>query len=522
MEDDDSRKRNTDCVYFLASPLTCKKGIECEYRHSEMARLNPRDCWYWLAGNCLNPACGFRHPPLDKDAEAPPSLPHDSSVASKTHVPCYFYFNGFCSRGERCLFSHGPHGNAASAIYVKKSPAIKDEVPLNDTRSAGNGTLSAPEAAHVNPSQVIPKAVPDAYLQPKEHSPENVVQQDQSAQVSVSHCEDAAVLKSPSLLQVEGFTQRRSHSHGCIDQISEEPLEDRWESSPGFDVLVDDKSGNSVYEEDQEYLLGIDNEQRQLNNHFLQYDFEDSVEYEPLNPAMEFQYEGRTYDSFNCLDDELIFNDVGTDAGCLNDGMLDSILSHKRKILSADLGMNDQRRVDLRDHLRMRRIIEGRSARRHDSSLSPRGAQARPTRHGTRPRVHGRLASKVVRHEIGSWRANVSLSSPATLRGWHRQHRHSESIRSRQHKENKLRQHLFSERLGKPTARERRYIQASTAFTGPRTFGQIRKAHSRVGQNGDFIRKARHSNRTASTDFEGPKSLTEILKDKRRLDSLSD
>lgn len=38
------------------------QGIECEYRHSEIARLNPRDCWYWLAGSCLNPSCGFRHP----------------------------------------------------------------------------------------------------------------------------------------------------------------------------------------------------------------------------------------------------------------------------------------------------------------------------------------------------------------------------------------------------------------------------------------------------------------------------
>ncbi|KAK9274669.1 hypothetical protein L1049_021920 [Liquidambar formosana] len=60
--EDEALKRNTDCVYFLASPLTCKKGSECEYRHSEYARVNPRDCWYWLNGNCLNPKCAFRHP----------------------------------------------------------------------------------------------------------------------------------------------------------------------------------------------------------------------------------------------------------------------------------------------------------------------------------------------------------------------------------------------------------------------------------------------------------------------------
>ncbi|RWW09094.1 hypothetical protein GW17_00027435 [Ensete ventricosum] len=98
--EEEAMKRNTDCVYFLASPLTCKKplplpsslplslppplthrtgasstadrqvrrvlliiqGSECEYRHSEGARINPRDCWYWLNGNCLNPKCSFRHP----------------------------------------------------------------------------------------------------------------------------------------------------------------------------------------------------------------------------------------------------------------------------------------------------------------------------------------------------------------------------------------------------------------------------------------------------------------------------
>ncbi|CAN1216643.1 Zinc finger CCCH domain-containing protein 32 [Linum perenne] len=52
-------KQNTDCVYFLASPPT---WTECEYHHKDMARLNPRDCWYWLSGSCLNPTCAFRHP----------------------------------------------------------------------------------------------------------------------------------------------------------------------------------------------------------------------------------------------------------------------------------------------------------------------------------------------------------------------------------------------------------------------------------------------------------------------------
>ena len=38
------------------------QGVDCEYRHSEIARLNPRECWYWLSGSCLNLNCAFRHP----------------------------------------------------------------------------------------------------------------------------------------------------------------------------------------------------------------------------------------------------------------------------------------------------------------------------------------------------------------------------------------------------------------------------------------------------------------------------
>ncbi|CAI8584122.1 unnamed protein product [Vicia faba] len=37
-------------------------GVECDYRHNEIVRLNPRDCWYWLSVNCLNLTCAFRHP----------------------------------------------------------------------------------------------------------------------------------------------------------------------------------------------------------------------------------------------------------------------------------------------------------------------------------------------------------------------------------------------------------------------------------------------------------------------------
>jgi hypothetical protein len=41
------------------------QGSKCEYRHCEGARFNPRNCWYWFHGNCVNPSCTFRHPVRD-------------------------------------------------------------------------------------------------------------------------------------------------------------------------------------------------------------------------------------------------------------------------------------------------------------------------------------------------------------------------------------------------------------------------------------------------------------------------
>lgn len=56
--------------------VVCVQGSECEFRHSDVARMNPRDCFYWLNGNCLNPKCPFRHP--------------------VSHESCFYALNYFC------------------------------------------------------------------------------------------------------------------------------------------------------------------------------------------------------------------------------------------------------------------------------------------------------------------------------------------------------------------------------------------------------------------------------------------
>ncbi|CAN6245496.1 unnamed protein product [Urochloa humidicola] len=148
-EEEARRRRSTDCIYFLASPLTCKKGGDCEFRHSDAARMNPRDCWYWFNGNCANPKCSFRHPPLDNLLGAPttPRAPQQpapqvsvpaqahGSIPAKQGVPCYYFQKGMCAKGDRCAFSHGPQsaGNPApqpAAAAKVFTPALQPNPQL--------------------------------------------------------------------------------------------------------------------------------------------------------------------------------------------------------------------------------------------------------------------------------------------------------------------------------------------------------------------------------------------------------
>ncbi|KAK1304215.1 Zinc finger CCCH domain-containing protein 32 [Acorus calamus] len=178
-QDEEAVKKNTDCVYFLASPLTCKKGNECEYRHSENARMNPRDCYFWLTSNCLNPKCGFRHPPLEGPVgaplstssgaafplvqAAPPAQLHAVNVPAsynpnKQNIPCIFFQKGGCLKGDKCSFMHG-------------SQPISNPVPQQSSKMAAP-TPEQPQA-HNKPAtfvrcssqQKFPQASIDKFVQ---------------------------------------------------------------------------------------------------------------------------------------------------------------------------------------------------------------------------------------------------------------------------------------------------------------------------------------------------------------------
>ncbi|KAD6454617.1 hypothetical protein R6Q59_016333 [Mikania micrantha] len=277
MDEDELNKRFTDCVYFLASPLTCKKGIECVYRHSEIARLNPRDCWYWLSGCCYNPDCAFRHPPLEGLKEAyheslnpnnGPTLP----VFDKTNAPCYFYSKGFCNKAERCLFLHDPPDSNKSmvtnGVFCEKKFTAGNNTSLTPVQIVHTHP-DQPDAVQTEPTHTVVKHTPDSHqLASRTESVENVEEEFVESEENVAESEEIIV---------------QSGSDGYNDQSSDGYIErEKWlDLPPGFD-LVEGESERLEYEvNDVDFCSVNDEENMELDFRYSEYDRYDKISGQP-------------------------------------------------------------------------------------------------------------------------------------------------------------------------------------------------------------------------------------------------
>jgi pentatricopeptide repeat protein len=262
-------RRTTDCVYFLVSLLACKTGIACEYRHSAVARPNSRDCWY-----CLNPTCLFRHPPLvgpaghtTKNASKPMAgtpLPRTDEMARntlartlshETDVKPGMHFGNptFVSVGSCCLVGI----LCAGQLYI----------------------------ANAGDSQLV------LGRQEKVVNVANAVQLSSEQNASVEFMREALHSLHPNDPQIVVFKHKVWRVQGLIHaSLGNAHIEsaERWDSFPGYDVLMEDKSVNLRYEDDPEYLLDFDREHRELNSRFLGFDFEASVAYDHMSLMQNF------------------------------------------------------------------------------------------------------------------------------------------------------------------------------------------------------------------------------------------
>ncbi|CAI9755279.1 unnamed protein product [Fraxinus pennsylvanica] len=294
--EEEALKRNTDCVYFLASPLTCKKGSECEYRHSDVARMNPRDCYFWLHGNCLNPKCGFRHPPLDgllgnqlpisAGSSISPSQGATASPAHVTHTsgkqvaPCIFFQKGFCLKGDWCPFLHGPYATSNKAAQVPGTTASAEPVTFKHGLGEPENGTQEKKVPYISVSKSVELPLQAKSTVEVEIAPtRNKLATSRKIQLtsginnefyrpSGPPVNNRNTVGGSSLVQQPNmFEERGGMESKDAEEISREP-------SPGFDVLVDNELGDSdYYPSEDQYRMTRDHKERN------EYDIGHSADY---------------------------------------------------------------------------------------------------------------------------------------------------------------------------------------------------------------------------------------------------
>ncbi|KAI7725309.1 hypothetical protein M8C21_017950 [Ambrosia artemisiifolia] len=423
MDEEELQKRFTDCVYFLASPLTCKKGIECEFRHNEIARLNPRDCWYWMGGCCYNPECAFRHPPLEGLKEAyyeslnpsnGPALPVD-----KTNLPCYFYSKGFCNKADRCSFLHEPADKSIS--MVKNGVLNENKLPVgNKTGPTPVQVIHTqpdpPNTAQIEDTHTVMNYNPDSHQVPsrsesvesEEHvEREEIVESEENVeQEETVESEEDAAESEEMFVQSESDVYNDQSSDGYVER-------EKWlDLSPRF--FAKGESERLEYEEDDvDFFLVNDEDHRQLKYQYPEYDRIDKI------------------------------------AGQSRVSIFDR-LSFKKRSIHKRLIFNVQRGSDLRGYLEKSKLVD--FDRRIRKKFRPHGSRG-----------------EVVFDHRGSLRKAVPVN------------RYRPPLKKPRFVSSDV------SRVRKPAQQHKReYREQSAAFTGPKTLEQIKEEKIKARENRDF------------------------------------
>ncbi|TVU17298.1 hypothetical protein EJB05_33319 [Eragrostis curvula] len=507
-EDPRWRRSNTDCVSFLASRFACTKGAECEYRHCEGARFNFRSCWYWFQGNCVNPSCTFRHPVSNRSLAAVlnSTLPLESlniaksfadplsshgSACVKTASPCFFYYNSHCAKGDRCPFLHEPPTN-------------------NVVETCSEATTLNPTVNHSSTGDEMIQSLKTSLTNPAEDSSNHIKEPHYKGVIESSNPDIDGVGSIASERSV--LTGGRMKSSTPSDQSSElsemeHTEQDEWrDSSPDFDVIVDDRETNKNDLEHHQ-LAG----ERGANGPYVKYDGGDSVGY------------GLDYLDSDCYEQDF----CGFDSVCNPVGSF--YLDHfKEQNTMATSGPLPDNRINLavstfedeygRRFFGPRNFIGSMedvafhrqyTETEHGSKRRPenrKGAKGRNRRNKRRRGFEPSIGSEEIesRSTHGRLYSSMGDSSGPVVRSTFRE----------QKKRSKRKQHHSHHAKSAERNANPKHQDCRADFTGPKTLAQIKeKCSSKLNSQPDACMPP---GRSFSNDFKGPKSLSELLKAKSR------
>lgn len=582
--EDEALKRNTDCVYFLASPLTCKKGSECEYRHSESARVNPRDCWYWLNGSCLNPKCAFRHPPLDgllgtqattsagsyfptpQTAVAPLAAPNaiynqgkqvaatnPTLTAGKQAVPCVFFQKGFCLKGDRCAFSHGPNPFSNKVLQTPVAAPVSE--PPNLKKTFGglekcNNEQKRPQANISKPTEVPPKV--KATAESESALSKNRIAIERNIPPHTRYNDEVSSHKVASVPSVaNGNTMTWSdhmHHADVSDDLQNGKDADEFyrESSPGFDVLVDDELRDSDYYHEDDQFAQRGHEGRNMN----EFDVGGSADYNSVPDVdREMFRDPRGYDSYEHMQGQYDWKQrrassermlVGSDSldrrGYRKTESPDQIVeSDLRHRLLKQRRVNGLRSVISQDYSVDKHDEERHRSSRRDSRHLPTHDSSFSSRLRGRIKIPGRSSPvkdnnlRPEREELDRGRSFGRLSPGRTHSSSH-QGRLQDRVKERMQENVNNQERNFRE----PRMRRDIMTDRITDFSRPKSLAELkvnkgaenkeqhieRQEASSLGKRKN-PRMEGHQPSESDLSFEGPKPLSEILKRKRGGETLS-
>ncbi|KAK3137376.1 hypothetical protein QOZ80_5BG0451480 [Eleusine coracana subsp. coracana] len=482
VEDPRWRRANTDCVSFLASRFGCTKGAECEYRHCDAARFNFRSCWYWFQGNCVNPSCTFRHPPLEslnKTKSFANPLSSHGSTCVKAASPCYFYYNSYCAKGDHCPFLHEPL--TCNNVVETCSEATTSNPTVNGN-SAGAEVVQSLKNSLANP-------VEDTSNQIKEHHSRGVTESGKPeicgaiSRAYETSVDTGAHLKGPTLSD-------QSSEHSEMEHVEQDEERD---SSPGFDVLVDDMNSNK---NDLEHQLA---RERDVNGPYVEYDAGDSVGYD------------LDYLDSECYEQE--FFDFDSACHSVDSFYLDRFKEHDTVTTLGHMPLNsinpekslfeeyDRRFIDPRNFISSMADIDHQYTEiGHGSRGRPentKGAKGRNSRIKRRCGFEPSIGSEEIESKSTRQR-QYSLIGECSRPAAHATSRESKKrSRRKQH-------HRHHAKSAERTANGK-HQDYTEDFTGPKTLAQIKEEKCKSKPSSQRNVYKPHG-RSFSNDFEGPKS----------------
>ncbi|KAG6426648.1 hypothetical protein SASPL_110875 [Salvia splendens] len=271
--EEEALKKSTDCVSFLASPLTCIKVFFpftffspflklvaiCHSVHVDSSSLDRKPLG--LLGTQLPTPSGSAQP-LPHTAAMTPVLVMDTN--SIQGVPCKFFQSGLCLKGDWCSFTHTPNSMRYKASAVPVRAVATEPSNLNKVDISVLGKKIPPPTNKSKPIKCpLDQQLAAGEVKPDVHSNELPKNKRMIETSCINELPDynSHLASNENVVRVKQPYQM--DDPGMIDDKN--VGDDSREPSPGFDVLVDDEGRDSDFflSEDQ---YGMSKEYEAQNN----------------------------------------------------------------------------------------------------------------------------------------------------------------------------------------------------------------------------------------------------------------